>query len=146
MKKVKALSEIFNVEIPQPIIQTPPPGSNIRRGDGPNLKYIEKRVPAFDLDKDTNACFKIFMEDLNKIASEQYYSEGDWRAIFDCLLRGETQYEYKQCLRNGKTFQYIVQHLGKMYTKKKLIADEQKALKKFARKPQEDLIKVMGRY
>jgi hypothetical protein len=146
MKKVKALSEIFNVEIPQPIIRTPPPGSNIRRGDGPNLKYIEKRVPAFDPDKDPNACFKIFMEDLNEIASDQYYSEGDWRAIFDCLLRGETRYEYKQCLRNGKTFMYIVQHLGKMYTKKKSIEDEQKELEKFARRPQEDLIKAMGRY
>ncbi len=146
MNKVKALSEIFNVEIPQLIIQIPPPGSNIRRGDGPNLKYIEKRVPAFDPDKDTNACFKIFMEDLNEIASEQYYTQGDWQAIFDCLLRGETRYEYKQCLRNGKTLQYIVQHLGKMYTKKKSIEDEQKELKKFARKPQEDLIKAMGRY
>jgi hypothetical protein len=82
MRKVKALSQIFYVEIPKPIIQTPPPGSNIRRGDGPNLKYIEKRVPAFDPDKDPNACFKIFMEDLNKIASEQYYSEGNWGAIF----------------------------------------------------------------
>jgi hypothetical protein len=33
-----------------------------------------------------------------------------------------------------------------MYTKKKSIEDEQKEFKKFARKPQQDLIKAMGRY
>ncbi len=41
MQKVKALSQIFNVEIPQPIIQSPPPGVHVRRGEGPNLKYIK---------------------------------------------------------------------------------------------------------
>jgi len=97
MEKVKALSRIFNAEIPLPVIKPPPPGVHVRRGDGPNLKYIEKRVPVFDPDKDANACFKIFMEDLNENAHEQYFTEGDWRAIFDCLLRGEPRYEYKQC-------------------------------------------------
>jgi hypothetical protein len=86
------------------------------------------------------------MEDLNDIAHEQYFTEGDWRALFDCLLRGEPRYEYKQCLRNGKPFQDIVKHLGKMYTKKKSIEDEQKEVDNFTRKPKEELIKAMSRY
>jgi hypothetical protein len=145
MEKVKTLSRVFNAEIPLPVIKLPPPGVH-RRGDGPNLKYIEKRVPVFDPEKDANACFKIFMEDLNEIAHEQYFTEGDWRALFDCLLRGEPRYEYKQCLRNGKSFQDIVKHLGKMYTKKKSIEDEQREVDNFTRKPKEELIKAMSRY
>ncbi len=66
MEKVKILSRVFNAEIPLPVIKSPPPGVH-RRGDGPNIKYIEKRVPVFDPEKDATACFKIFMEDLNEI-------------------------------------------------------------------------------
>jgi len=86
------------------------------------------------------------MEDLNDIAREQYFTVGDWRAICDCLLRGEERYEYKECLRNWLAFNDIVSHLGQMYTKKKSIEDEQREIYKFARKPNKDLVKAIGQY
>ena len=143
--KVTNLANRFTVTVPKPLIE-PAPYGFVRDREVLDLRHIDKRVPHFDPDKDPNRCFAKFMHELNKVAKGQYLQEHNWFAIFQNLLRGEARDEFNTCQENDYSIEQTVEYLGKLYTRTKTIEDDKRELETFARKPNEDINRVMARY
>lgn len=145
LEQVQTMANRFKNTVPMPLIEEEPFGF-VRDRYTFDFKNIHNRVSPFDLDKNPDQCFTVFMHELNDVARGQYLNENHWVIMFQNLLKGEARREFIECRSNNYTLNQTVEYLGQLFTSSKTIEDDKRELEAFARKPGEDLTRCMARY
>ena len=120
--KAKLLADRFKV--PMPII-VPKPYGFVRDRELFDIRYINKRMPVFDPDKEPNRCFSEIMWELIAMTEGQYVQEREWLIIFQYILRGEAREELSNCREYNYDLQQTVEYLGILYTRSKTAKESQ---------------------
>jgi hypothetical protein len=109
-----------------------------------NLKEIAIQTGFFD-PADKTHDFKHIWQKLLKYGSRNDYQESHYMEALGSILKNEAYETFMEFEETGKSLEEILDYFANVYTKKRSLADDRKAVDEFTRRKGENIQGCMGR-